>query len=667
MSKYKFPRTLFALILTFICLTGTSMGAPGEDWRPVDPADLALKEPKVEKDADAEALFWEVRVDDSGEGDLVFSHYLRVKIFTERGKESQSKIDIPFGKIYGRSIKIKDIAARTIKPDGTIILVNEKDVFERDQVRASGVKIKVKTFAMPGVEPGAIIEYKWRETMTNTGAHYLRLQFQRDIPVQLVKYYFKPRGYTNYGMRLQMFQGVNSPLTKEKNGFHSTTMTNMPAFREEPRMPPEDQARTWMLIYYTPEILLRIPPSLFWGLWGIIMHDVHKPDLKVNDEVKRATAEATAGATTPEDKLKKIDEFVRARIKNVQDDALEMSPEEKAKVKTNKSPSDTLKRGQGTGEDIDMLFGAMAIASGMEARVVELPDRSQIFFDRNFPDRYYMRLHAIAVKVGEDWKFFSPSSTYLPMGMLPWRAEGQDGVLLDSKDAGFVKTPLSAPDKSMEKRTAKLRLNEDGTLEGKVTVEYYGHAGADKKEYNDDEGVPEREELLRNMIKERLSTAEVTNVRVENVTDPVKPFTYSFDIRIPGYAQRTGKRLFIQPAFFQKGLEPLFKTSERRYPIYFHYPWSEQDNVTIDLPKGYVLDNADAPQPFAAGTISKYTVKIQAAKDGSFLIYDRNFYFGGDESIIFPTSSYGQLKKYFDVLHERDNHTITLKQATASN
>ncbi|MFN3322224.1 MAG: hypothetical protein ACK5AZ_01905 [Bryobacteraceae bacterium] len=37
---------------------------------------------------------------------------------------------------------------------------------ERDLVRASGLKYKVKSFAMPGVEPGAIVEYAGKRSGT---------------------------------------------------------------------------------------------------------------------------------------------------------------------------------------------------------------------------------------------------------------------------------------------------------------------------------------------------------------------------------------------------------------------------------------------------------------------------------------------------------------------
>ena len=68
----------------------------GDEWRPVTPEELAAKTPVVEKDADAEAIFWEVRIDDSLPEELSLKNYIRVKIFTERGKESQSKIDIRY-------------------------------------------------------------------------------------------------------------------------------------------------------------------------------------------------------------------------------------------------------------------------------------------------------------------------------------------------------------------------------------------------------------------------------------------------------------------------------------------------------------------------------------------------------------------------------------------
>ena len=57
----------------------------------------------------------------------MLNHYVRIKIFTERGRDEHSKIDIP----YLGGMKIKDVAARTIKPDGTIVELPKKTSSKR--------------------------------------------------------------------------------------------------------------------------------------------------------------------------------------------------------------------------------------------------------------------------------------------------------------------------------------------------------------------------------------------------------------------------------------------------------------------------------------------------------------------------------------------------------
>ena len=50
--------------------------------------------------------------------------------------------------------------------------------------------------------------------------------------------------------------------------------------------------------------------------------------------------------------------------------------------------------------------------------------------------------------------------------------------------------------------------------------------------------------------------------------------------------------------------------------------------------------------------------------DGHKLIYRREFFFGGGGIVLFPEKNYASLKGLFDILHQNDEHTITLKQTT---
>jgi hypothetical protein len=446
----------FHLLLALLCLvlfTSTPAFA-GDDWKPVDPAELALKTPSVDKDADAEVLLWDVRVLDELDGSnprTVLNHYIRIKIFTDRGRDSQSKIDIR----YWASWSIKDIAARTIKPDGTTIEIKKEDILERVISKESIGTIKAKSFALKGVEAGSIIEYRWREVRNDQLATYIRLQLQRDLPVQLVRYHIKPLSLPNFpfGMRVQTFHAETTDWTKEKDGFYTTSLTKVPAFSEEPHMPPEDSVRRWMLVYYSED--RKLTGDQFWKQFGKETFEKNKSRMKVSDEVKQTAATTIGDAATPEEKLARLFEFCRTKIKNVNDDASGLTREDYEKLKENKSPADTLKRGMGTGVDIDMLFAAMSIASGFDARVVNLANRGDVFFDKGFPDEYFISSYDIAVKVGDQWRFYDPASTYVPLGMLRWQEEAQDALLSDPKEPQWLKTPLATPETN-QNRSASL-------------------------------------------------------------------------------------------------------------------------------------------------------------------------------------------------------------------
>jgi len=648
--------------LLLMTLVASSWAPPNlfagdETWLPINPADLALKAPIVEPDADAEAIFWDIRIDDAGENDLVLSHYVRIKIFTELGRQKQSKIDIPF--LSGT--KIKDVAARTIKSDGSIIELTKQDIIEKTVVKANGVKLRTKTFAFPGIEPGAIIEYKWKEVISNASANYLRLQFQRDIPVQAVTYHVKPSSESGT-FNVRAFNMETPTFQKEKNGFVFATVLKVPAFHEEPLMPPEDNVRSWAMIRYNNLFSLLSSYTIQASRMNVAL----LPYLKVDADIKRKADEITAGTKTAEEKLERIFTFVRTNIKNTDRKDSGFTDEQLEKMKENKKSADTLKRGVGPGIDVNLLFGALANASGIDAHIALLPDRSMRIFDRNVVIPGAFRRIVIAVKVGGGWKFLDPGLLYSTPDMSRWQYEGVDALIADDRPE-WVRTPFSAAEKSKEKRTAKLSLAENGTLEGDVTIEYTGHLGTDRKLQNDDDSPVQRDEDLKEAVKSRLSSAEVSNIVIENVTDPDKPFIYKYHVRVPDYAQRTGKRLFFQPGFFHKGIGAVFTTSSRRYAIYFRFPWSEEDHITIDLPKGFDLDNADRPNAISAGTISQHAIKMGITDDHRTFVYNRTFFFGGGNAIYFPVESYEQLKRLFDHVDKADNHIITLKQMTATN
>ena len=642
---------LFIFVVSAVC--SLTVSAQDKDWREVTPAELQMKTSKVEPDADAEAIFWEVRVDDGSEN-LVMKHYVRVKIFNERGREKYSKVDIPFVK----GSKVKNVSARVIKPDGTIVELAKTDVFEREIAKTDKIKVKAKSFAVPSIEPGVIVEYRYQEVFPYSSANNMRMVFQHDIPIETISYYFKP---ADSGRYLPFNMGDNK-FIKDKNGFYRATMENVPAIKSEPRMPPEDEVRSWLLLYYTDD--LKGDASDFWSRAGgyIVRTWEIKDTLKPGKDLKAAASGITAGAASPDDQMAKLFDFCKTRIKNINFDTT-LTDEQKEEIKPNKSTGDTYKKLQGKSTDINELFASLATAAGFEARLAFGGDRSEMFFNPNQSHVSFIHFTGVAVKVNGNWQYYDPGSLFVPYGMMSWMEEDTSVLLLGYKDYITTKTPLSEPDKSMAKRTGKFKLSEDGTLEGTVKIEYNGHFSNLYKTENYSKSANQREENLKDEIKKQMSTAEISDIVIENVSEPEKPFIYEFKVRVPNYAQKTGKRLFLQPGFFEYGKEPEFSTATRKYDIYFSYPWAETDSVEIELPKNFTLDSADQPNVIAdAQKISSLDISMTYGKTTNLLKYQRKFFFGGGGNILFRNNSYQVLKNLFDSFHKADTHTITLKQ-----
>lgn len=644
-----------ALVILFFVMV-SAVVAQDKDWRPVSAEELQMKTPKVEPDADAEAIFWNVRVDDSSAGELSLKHYVRIKIFTERGKDDFSKHNIYFNK----GTRIKDVEARVTKPDGSVVMLKKEDVLEREIAKKNGLKVLVKSFAIPSLEIGSILEYQYKEIIEDVAAN-MRLIFQREVPIETVSYYVKPYS-GDRAMLYSSFNVGNTRFVDDKDGFKRVTMTNVPAFHEEPDMLPENEVKSWMYIYYTRE-----PPKTLNDYWSPIskaLFEAGRSSMKPNDEITAAAKQAIEGAATDEEKVHKIHAYVKTQIRNITY-ASNVTDDEKKKAQRSKTAIDTFKLKMGSSNDIDTLFGAMVRSVGFDARVAVSGNRSEMIFNPKVTVASLMMASScVAVKIGSEWQFFSPAEFHVPYGMLGWVEEDQFALISDPKEPIWKKIPLSPAEASLEKRSGKFRILDDGTLEGEGRIEFTGHLAELQKEQNRKDSQDEREKSLKKLVRSNiLGTAEIDSVKMENIDDPEKPVLFTFKIRVPGYGSRTGKRLFFQPNVFERSSKPRFTASTRKYEIYFDYPFSESDDIIIELPNGFTLESPDVPAPIEdPQRIGRHQTLMTLSGDKRTLNYKRTFSFGNGGFIKFPVEAYQPLKTMFEAFNKADVHQLTLRQ-----
>jgi hypothetical protein len=232
-------------------------------------------------------------------------------------------------------------------------------------------------------------------------------------------------------------------------------------------------------------------------------------------------------------------------------------------------------------------------------------------------------------------------------------------------DGGYIWQTIPVTDQTLSpaRRTAKLTLSADGSLDGELKLEFDGHQAIARRrdQFRDSPG--KREENIKDEITKKISTAVISALSIENFDDSSKPLTYKMKVHVPNYAQKAGKRLILQPGVFEFGSSPLFSSATRTYDVYFPYPWSESDNIEIRLPEGFELDSADSPPEVAdTSNIGRNKVTMTIEKETNTLRYNRYFHFGGGGKILFPVKAYQPIKSLFDTFHKADTHAISIKQ-----
>lgn len=645
---------------------GLCVAAPAvaTDWPPIAAAELALAKPNVDPTADAEALFWDVRLTDQTDGSsfaTVFEHHLRIKVFTDRGRESQSTIELP----YTGSVRVREVEGRTIAPDGTVTELRAQDVFDRTIVRASGLKVKAKSFVLPNVVPGAIIEYRWREVRDDSLAMNLELELQREIPVHTVRYHVKPLGLlatVGYRMRLQSFNTGQLTLVSEPHGYSLLEAKNIPAFSREPFSPPDLAVKAWVLVYYVNADKGDPPVEKFWGDYSKQTVDEFRPLWRVTNDIKVAAARASSAGTSVAETIGALVKDVRARVtRNDTDTAPEAIARDR---KERKNAADTLKRGAGNGPEMNLLFAAMASAANLETRLALLPDRSHMGTDPAMKQPYLLSHLAVAIKEGDGWRFVDPANEHAAGGHLAWEHEGMPALLLDAKAPRFVPVPDATPEFSAQKRTGTVRLLETGAIEGTLALEYTGHFAVQLRERDDDSTAEERRQVFAERMSRRWPGFELIHHAVTNLENPELPYVVTITFRVPNYGQRVGSRLLVQPAIFQHQAEAVFPATSRRAMVEFPHAWVEEDAIAIETPPGYRMETQSVPEPFLLnkGVAARYEMGL--SDDGTRVQYRRRFMVGGGGQVMFPKESYPVVKAWFDGVQRLDAHTVALRRTS---
>ena len=277
------PFSMIRAAIALCVLLAPGVRAAAQDWPPVTDEEKAYADCPQQPGAPAVLLY---REETTSHRTWSVTCFYRLKILKPAGRE-RANIEIP---AYRGWYKVADLQARVVRPDGASAPFTGQ-VFEKTVLRTGGFRATVKTIALPDVDVGSIIDYRYKlvpdneklsgkdqEAMEEMFGQYDKPEeggidteegilfypvatwdVQADLFTRRAKFGYEPSQYlgtalAEWSQRVMIFSWVTRWLPgAEPSGDRDLVelqLTNIPAFEPEEIMPPESSQRQEVRLFY---------------------------------------------------------------------------------------------------------------------------------------------------------------------------------------------------------------------------------------------------------------------------------------------------------------------------------------------------------------------------------------------------------------------------------
>ena len=564
--------------------------------------------------------------------------------------------------------RITDLHAWCIPVSGKDYEVKEKDAVESAFLGVDGSELasdeRTKTLRIPAATPGSVVGYEVEQELRP----YMLVDtwgFQDTIPVREARYTLKlPAGWsykTNW-----LNHGEESPVPAG-SGEWRWSITDLRAIRVEPAMPP------WQGIAGNMVVAL-VPPTgqdagiQSWRELGAWYMTLMRDRRNASPEIKQKVAELTGSFPTTLGKIQALASFVQSDIRYV---AIELGigghqPHAAAEV---------FNHHYGDCKDKSNLLITMLKEIGIESYAVVINTvRGSV--TATTPPHLNFNHAIVAIALPPDLDaaslkatiahpklgrllFFDPTNDLVSLGLLSGGLQANYGMLVTSDGGDLIKLPQLPVDTNGTARTAKLTLDEKGTLRGDVHEVRSGDSAAYQREALRSATVDtDRIKPVEAVAAASLSTFQIVKASVANLHVMDRPFEWNYSLEAENYAKTAGDLLLVRPRVLGTLASGFLETKEpRQFPVEFAGPERDTDSIEIALPPGFEVDELP-PAVNVDDGFATYRSKTETV--GSTLRYTRTIEI---KDLSVPADKTDQLKAFYRIIAGDERNSAVLKRS----
>ncbi len=543
-----------------------------------------------------------------GEGWMLMTKiHERIKIYKKEGYEWATKNINLYKGDNDETVSIKAYTFNLTNGKVEKLKLSSKEIFDEDV----NEYWNSKKFTMPDLNEGSVIEWEY----TIRSPYYSNISaliFQDKIPIKYIDamvttpefFVFKNQSKGFYPINIKKSQkqsnvtltttnrgaadastnySVKTTLSRDKIDFTSNIIhcvqKNIPALIEEPYMSSLDNYTTSLEFEITAYVPKNGLHKYYNNSWEDVTKNIYESSnfgeqLKKTSHFKEDLKNVLSTATSTEDKLFKIFQFVKSKI----------TWNDFTGKYTTDGVRKAYKDGVGNVAEINLTLVAMLREAGLTANPVLISTRDHGI--PLFPTSQGFNYVIACVEIQNNRILLDATEKYSLPNVLPARDLNWEGRIV-RKDGKSESINLFPSKSASEKVFLIAKIDTDALLTGSYRTTYNNlNAINYRNKYNevsDQDLIAELEKMNENI--------EIIEFKVSNEEEIAKPLMHNVGFESDTQVEIIGDKMYFSPLFFLAEKENPFKLEERKYPVDFASPWDEKYVVTVKMPEGYKLES----------------------------------------------------------------------------
>jgi hypothetical protein len=514
---------------------------------------------------------------------------------------------------------------------------------------------KAKVFAMPGYCDRCVLDiaYDIRDEEPYLSDEF---QFGRDVPVHTARYSYAINPVV-FRLGLDVFyKCYNFRLTPREEAYETPNgrivqwtweLADVSGFPDEDWIPPRETVIPWILLGSGEQGQTETD----WKGWAKWYQETIADKLRPSRELREVFAALLGDTTTEREKIQAVADRVGTDVRYVavtlEDGGWE--PHE---------PREVLQTKYGDCKDMSILTVAALQNAGIKAYPALLLTKDEGKIDKDLLVPRFDHMIVYVEGCDSTW-WLDPTVAPCPLGYLPYPDRGVEALVVKPDGFLWAQTPGVSPFGSTRSTRTLISLSPDGTMLANTVLKYEGDFAAPMTRSLDQLSKGDLQAEIEDRAKSYLLGVNLSGCDVVSIRPSPPRVVLAAQYTKPSGAVCLGDRMALKLDF----LSPLALTfaemgtaRERKYPLWFPYPWAEFDTVCVEGPSGWVPYGLPDDLRSSAGYGS---CDISYSLAGNQVLVVRRFALSGD---VIEPESFSRFVEFWQMARDRAIKEIAFRK-----